>query len=155
MIQRIQSLHFFLTAIASVLFLSGKMIRFVNEAGGLLFVTASGLNKISAKGGTELLEKILPLLIILIIIASMALVTIFLFKNRKLQMKLSVVLIMLSVLLIFGIAYYMFAFSRNYGAEIELRLNLVLPVLILVCSIFAYRGIRKDQELIKSYDRLR
>jgi EamA domain-containing membrane protein RarD len=106
-------------------------------------------------GGVEQLGKVLPLIIILILIAMLALIAIFLFQNRKLQMKLSQVLIILSVLMIFVIAYFLYAFSSDCNADITMGYYLFLPLLILVCSMLAYRGIRKDEMLVKSYDRLR
>ena len=61
----------------------------------------------------------------------------------------------LIVILIGCIAYYAFYVTRNFNAEMLPALNLVIPVLMLIFTYLAFRGIRKDDRLIKSYDRLR
>lgn len=100
-------------------------------------------------------EIIMPLLILLILIAAISFVTVFLFKNRKLQIKLSMVLLILSIVLLLAVATYAFLLSGKYNAQLQLRVNLIFPVLVLIFSILAHRGIKKDEELVKSYDRLR
>jgi hypothetical protein len=115
-----------------------KMFVFRNEAGAVV---------------SE--EIIIPPAILLILIAAISLITIFLFKNRKTQLKLSVVLIMLSIILLLAVASYAFLLSGKYNSLLQFRVNLLFPVLVLIFSILAYRGIKKDEELVKSYDRLR
>lgn len=138
MIQRFQTIYLLLTTLFSILFLSGEMVVLKNETG---VVEAHGI--------------VLPLVVLLILIAVISLLTIFLFKNRKFQLKLSIALIALSIILILALAYYAFTLSGKYNAQIQFRINLIFPVMVLVFSILAYMGIRKDEELVKSYDRLR
>jgi uncharacterized membrane protein YidH (DUF202 family) len=49
--------------------------------------------------------------------------------------------------------------SFNIVSKFEARIipgfKMILPILILIISILAYRGIKKDDQLVKSYDRLR
>lgn len=138
MIQRIQSVYLLLTTLFSVLFLSRKMFVFWNEAG---------------MAGSE--DIIMPLIVLLILIAAISFITIFLFKNRKLQLKVSIVLLILSIILLLAVTSYAFILSGKYDAQLQFRVNLIFPVMVLVFSILAYRGIKKDEELVKSYDRLR
>ena len=44
---------------------------------------------------------------------------------------------------------------KKYGAELEPGLKMVIPLLIMISVTLAYRGISKDDRLVKSYDRLR
>ena len=138
MIQRIQSVYLLLTTLFSVLFLSMKMFVFWNKA----VIVGS-------------VEVIMPLAILLILIAAISIITIFLFKNRKLQLKLSMVLLVLSIILLLSVAIYAFILSEKYNAHLQFRINLIFPVMVLIFSILAYRRIKKDEELVKSYDRLR
>jgi|WetSurMetagenome_2_1015567.scaffolds.fasta_scaffold00001_369 hypothetical protein len=154
MIQRIQSFYLILTSLLSVLFLSGKMFILNGEAGQDIYATISGIKRMS-ESGPDLTGNILPLVIIMIAVASIAFITIFLYKKRKLQTKFSLFLIVMSVIMILAIAYYIFKYTTGYNAELRISISLILPLLILLCSILAYRGIRKDDELVKSYDRLR
>jgi len=100
-------------------------------------------------------EIIIPLAVLLILIAAISIITIFLFKNRKIQIKLSMVLLILSIVLLLAVAAYAFILSDKYNAQLQFRVNLIFPVLVLIFSILAHRGIKKDEKLVKSYDRLR
>jgi len=138
MIQRIQSIYLLLTTLFSGLFLSMKMFVFRNEAGEVV---------------SE--EIIIPLAILLSLIAAISIITIFIFKNRKLQLKMSGGLFILSIILLLAVATYAFILSGKYNAQLQFRVNLLFPVMVLVFSILAHRGIKKDEDLVKSYDRLR
>jgi hypothetical protein len=64
-------------------------------------------------------------------------------------------LIFLILALIAAIVYFSLDISGKYNASLIPGIKLVLPVLMLVLSALAYRGIRNDDALVKSYDRLR
>ena len=83
-------------------------------------------------------------------VAAIALVAIFLYKNRPLQLRLVLVnLILSSVLLVL----YFFE-ARNY-LEGGYALSALLPLSAPVFLILAATRIRKDEKLVKSLDRLR
>jgi hypothetical protein len=44
---------------------------------------------------------------------------------------------------------------KNYAAEIVPGIKMVIPFIIMIAAILAYRGIASDDRLVKSYDRLR
>jgi hypothetical protein len=64
-------------------------------------------------------------------------------------------LIIMIVLSILYSGYYAYLAISNYEAVFTPGLKMVLPVILLILSMLAYRGIRKDELLVKSYDRLR
>jgi hypothetical protein len=82
--------------------------------------------------------------------AVLTLVTIFLYKKRKLQIKLGYVLYVLHVLMFIAIGahYYL-----DKGTEFTPWV--ALPAVSLVCQIIAIGGVKKDEALVKSMDRLR
>jgi glucan phosphoethanolaminetransferase (alkaline phosphatase superfamily) len=121
----------------------------------VLRLTFSGLYIENQGTGTELLMTSLPLSILFIIIPVLALITIFLFKNRILQLRLVAALIILIVLSIVSSGYYVSVALSKYEATFTPGVKMVLPVILLILSILAYRGIKKDELLVKSYDRLR
>lgn len=95
------------------------------------------------------------------LIVALALICIFLYKNRKLQFRLTVVNILLSigaiVLQYFKVLDFANALQQS-GKPIITSSYLpaaFLPVLILIFLYLAARGIYKDEKLIKSLDRLR
>lgn len=86
----------------------------------------------------------------IIVAAVLSLATIFLFKNRKLQIKLGYALYALHVLMFvaIGVHYYL-----DKGTEFTPWV--VLPGISLVFQILAVGGVKKDEALVKSMDRLR
>jgi len=155
MIQRIQSLYLFLTTLLSLLFLNGSLLSFINKSGSALKITLSGIEQGTGGQGFELIDKLLPLSIIIILIPILSMIAIFIFKNRKIQMKVVLILIILSIVLIIALIHVSFRIISKFDATIIPGIKMILPILILVFSILAYMGIRKDDRLVKSYDRLR
>lgn len=81
------------------------------------------------------------------------LVTIFLFKNRKLQMKLSLAA---AGLVAVGMAYGAYKFFSDAAAEVAgPDFGLVFPFLIIFFALFAKNYIQRDEKLVRSADRLR
>ena len=155
MIQRIQSLYLLLTTILSLLFLKGNFLNFIDKSGYAIKVTFKGIITNAGRQDFELIEKLLPLSAIIILIPLLSLIAILLFKSRKIQVWLSLSIIVLVVGFIIASIFYSCFIITEYGTEIIPGLKMVVPVLILIFAILAYRGIRKDDRLIKSYDRLR
>ena len=155
MIQRLQTVYLLLTTLFSSLFLWGPVIKFSDVTGSAFFIKLKGLSRVYLAGGEELIKNLLPLSALLVLIPILSLIIIFLFKKRKSQLRLCMGLIILIVLLITSIVFYSFYVTRNYNAEIIPGVKLILPVLMLFCAFLAYRGIKKDEKLIKSYERLR
>ncbi|MFL5729705.1 MAG: DUF4293 domain-containing protein [Cytophagaceae bacterium] len=87
----------------------------------------------------------------------MSLYTIFQFKNRPLQIKLS----MLNSLIIIGALGCVFLGVREGKSFLpslqndDFLIGFYLPVVALVSNVFAVRMIRKDEKLVKSADRFR
>ncbi|MBK7132496.1 MAG: DUF4293 domain-containing protein [Bacteroidales bacterium] len=150
MIQRIQTVYLFLTTLISVLFLSGEFINFSDESGTVIIFTLAGISGISGP-----VFKTLPVSLLIIIIPVLSLVTIFLFKNRRLQLILCKVLLALISALVISLVIYSYLVTRRYNAEIIPGIKMTIPVVQFILSYLAYRGIKKDDDLVKSYDRLR
>lgn len=80
------------------------------------------------------------------------------FKKRKAQMGMAVITIILNLLFV---ALYIMD-TQNYGSHIGQSVSSLaygagsfMPVVSIIFLILAIRGIRKDQKLVKSLDRLR
>jgi hypothetical protein len=91
----------------------------------------------------------------MILIPVLALVTILLFKDRKIQVCCAYVEIILATGLVLASLFYSYLIIVRYNTSIVPGIKMAIPVAILILSILAYRGIRKDDRLVKSYDRLR
>ena len=98
-----------------------------------------------------------PSLLIALVMTALPFITIFMFKNRKRQIRMSFAAI-ISVLAFIGLSL-----SRvtNLGklvpppTEGSYRASAILPVVAIIFLIMAITGIRKDDQLVKSVDRLR
>jgi len=77
-------------------------------------------------------------------------VTIFMFKDRKLQMKLCLLGLLVSVLIL--VLYFM---NMKKLIAATPALWVILPVAVIVGYFMAFRNIRKDEKLVKSLDKLR
>lgn len=135
MLQRIQTIWLLLAAICAFL-----TLKFPFYSGSTL------LNPhVELTGQYNIL-----LLILTVIVATLSAVSIFLFKNRKLQMRLCFAGLLLQI----GcLAVY---FSKlNEFTEGNFALWSVLSFAVVIFFIMAMLGINKDRKLVKSLDRLR
>ena len=139
MLQRIQTIWLLLASICAFLtiklsFYSGN--KFVD--GQKTFVQLSGVNS--------------PLYLLILSVAAGlgALIAIFLYKDRKVQMRITWITLIVSILNIF----LYFAETKKFE-EGNFDLTGVLAFAVPVFLFLAIRGIYHDQKLVRSLDRLR
>jgi Ca2+/Na+ antiporter len=77
-------------------------------------------------------------------------VTIFMFKDRKLQMRLCLLGLVISIIII---VIYFLEMKKLVSAK--LLLSALLPVAVIAGYFMAFKNIRKDEKLVKSLDKLR
>ena len=138
MIQRFQSLWLLLAAVSA--FLSFKLPFFSGTKEGVKNLTEKAI----IDGGSTLFLLIATGAALII-----ALITIFLFKDRKLQLRLCVVGIVISLLIVF--LYY----NEIRKLSGSISLSCIFVFLIPVAFIMAARGIWHDEKLVKSLNKLR
>ncbi len=86
--------------------------------------------------------------------AALALIAIFLFKNRQNQFVLNRLNMILNLFLLGFFVYR----SLNLSGETlvsEKGIGMLIPVFSIVFLVLANRAIKKDEDLVKSVDRLR
>jgi hypothetical protein len=155
MIQRIQSLFLLLTSILSLLFLSGSFLKFFNSSGAEIYMNFMGVWESSAGGNPQIIKGLITLSVIVLAICILSFSAIFLFKKRKLQLRFVLIVILLTVVFIAIMLYYLFWITEKFQAELVPGFKMLIPLLILIFGILAWRGIKRDENLVKSYDRLR
>ena len=136
MIQRIQTLYLFLAAAITA---------------GLIFVFHLWTNNDDVK--VFALDNY-AYLAMFIGSALLSLISIFSFKNRKFQFVMGRLNIILNFILL-GIFVYK---SLNLSGETnvsEKGIGILLPIFSIVFLVLANKAIKKDEELVKSVDRLR
>jgi hypothetical protein len=141
MIQRIQSVWLFLAALLGVLYTQVPIY--------ILSVAGNTVKKF------EPTESLL-LFAVSIAVALLALGCIFLYKKRTLQFKLAIIGFLASI----GIIALEVTQVSGYENTVPLSKGSyywgsLLPIAMAVFFIMASSGIRKDEKLVKSLDRLR
>ena len=86
--------------------------------------------------------------------ALLSIITIFLFKNRQLQFVLGRLNIILNLILLGLFVYHALSISGE-GAPSEKGIGMFLPIFSIVFLVLANKAIKKDEDLVKSVDRLR
>lgn len=154
MLQRIQTVYLLLASIAiGLLFFFPVTELLVNKSFLFLF-RYRGLYEL--KGGAEILSvSSIPLAILLSINLLIAIISIFLFKNRALQMRLCVINIIL-LLGAVGVIYFYIAIAfSKFLAVVHYTVFAFMPIIAAILTYLAFRGIRKDELLVRSVDRIR
>ena len=146
MIQRIQSIFLLLAAAASF---------------SLFALPFASVDKATAEAGV-FQDKVFnvmdhPALMGLFGAAGLlAFISIFLFKNRKLQMRLAIFAFIANLLAtVFGVIFFMQNGGGVESSQINDGIGAFVPLVSLICCLLAYRFTQKDDKLVRSMDRLR
>lgn len=151
MIQRIQTIYLVLIVILSGLLLSGDLILMSNGSGTPFAISFTGLKDTSG----EMLQRLWPLTIIIGLVPLLALIAIFLYRKRPLQMRITMIVLLLSVGTIIMGAFYVAMLDKKIDVTIIWKVKALFPLISAILAWLAYRNILKDDMMVKSYDRLR
>jgi len=144
MIQRIQSVYLLIATV-----LSGGFIFLFN-----LWVTEQGTKFFALDSLSSDNLVLASIFVLFITSAILTLIAIFQFKKRQLQFVLGRLTILINFILV-GILVY---FAQNLSGEIKISekgIGLLIPIFTIVFVALANKAIKKDEELVKSVDRLR
>ncbi|MBV7439810.1 DUF4293 domain-containing protein [Weeksellaceae bacterium TAE3-ERU29] len=135
MIQRIQSVFLFLA--------------------GLVSLVISNMVDLW-KAGTEWMQPDDYKVIFAMFMSSglLSFIVIFLYKNRKRQLIYNYLNIVLNLVLVGLLAYNLFNLPGE-GINSQKGIGLILPLISIILLFMANRGIKKDEKLVKSIDRIR
>ncbi len=162
MIQRIQTLYMLLAIVAAVLCMCNPVGVILAEDSTPLADLYNLWLSVDPESNGVISHVVMPwasLFALLALVCTLLTIGIFLFKKRALQMRV----VNLSMLLLIGyyIAGLAFIMLFNHDNGLPLLSSfrptvwVAMPFVALVLSYLAFRGILKDQLLIKSLDRLR
>jgi len=158
MIQRIQSVFLLLAAAALVamFFTSISVHTFRGLEVPFVLLERVSAEQISA----GMMINIWPLMSGVILLILLSLISIFLFKNRPLQMRMVMISALLNILLIIGVFWMANALSSRLDPEaidhqVAYQFGAYLPVVSLLFFILAHRGIKKDEKMVRAASRLR
>ncbi|SHM82121.1 DUF4293 domain-containing protein [Polaribacter sp. KT 15] len=143
MIQRIQSVYLFLASI-----ISGVLIFVFN----LWKSIKKDIFAMDLLNSESFLLKVIPVLFL--VSAILSFVAIFIFKNRKLQFVIGRVTILINLILL-GLLIYVSLILPGEASVSEKGIGMFIPVLAILLVVLANKAIKKDEDLVKSVDRLR
>lgn len=154
MIQRIQSLFLLLAAICPALLFLLPFAGYQRESEHVnLFVCGlSGAQGDTASEGVT----VLPSIVLTAFCIFLPIYIIFLYRKRMLQIKLSRLAIFMNA----GLIVLMFTMADKVslmlsGSDRTFSLGAMFPILTIIFLFLAIRFIRKDEELVRSADRIR
>lgn len=150
MIQRIQSVYLLLVVL---LMAAASFCPLLELAGGGKAYTFSSL------GIGQLFTVQYPtwgVVFFTVLSALVALINIFLYKKRKLQMKVGTLTSLLILFFYVTLYVYFNAYTEKYELTFSsFQFGLILPVVALIFNVLAILRIKKDENLVKSLDRIR
>lgn len=156
MIQRIQSVYLLLSIFALGLTFFFPLMAYYGDLHTYQFNLIEMQNLVPNSVNDFKNLFTMPLLAVLGFILLLSILIIFKYRNRKLQLQLTRINMLLNLVLIIAI---FFGYSRYIQSVIDVeeqfKTGAFFPLISLVFLVLAYRGIKKDDDLIRSTDRLR
>ncbi len=155
MLQRVQTVYLLAATVLMSLMLFLPLAEIAAEGRGIYQVLSKGWY-ITGGVTAELAMATWPVFILALVLALLPLINLFLYRSRKLQIRICIYSIILAFGLI-GLIYYYFVvgFRQLDEPAYALRFPLVLPAIFIILIYLAFRGIRKDEILVRSLDRIR
>ena len=150
MLQRIQSVYLILSAAAMLISVVLPLATFYFNTEAVVF-EAMGIYL-----NGELTDSTWGLFAIGLFSSVVALITIFLYKSRLLQIRLSIfnIVLMVGFYLYFGFIMYKVYPVENLEFS-KVGFGVIMPVVSIILTILAIRKIGADEALIQSLNRLR
>lgn len=150
MIQRIQSLYLVLAAAAMLVAIATPLATFYFNSDEVVF-EAMGIYL-----NGNLTDSTWGLFVIGIVSSVLGLITIFLYKNRILQIRLSIfnIILMVGFYLYLGFIFYMVYPVEDLSFH-KVGLGSIMPLISIILVIIAIRKIGADEALVQSLNRLR
>ncbi|WP_256012925.1 DUF4293 domain-containing protein [Desertivirga xinjiangensis] len=155
MIQRIQTLWLFLATTALLALFLFPYIQFTDATGVAKAIKITGLYHYT---GTDVVldDSFTVLTIATVLVALLPLIIVFFYANRKKQLTFSY----LTIVVILVYTFWLVQTAKSVIEDIQLEfqnygIGVMLPSVAILFVVLAIRGIRRDEKLVKSADRLR
>ncbi len=151
MIQRIQSVYLLIVTILLVVAICLPTGQFIGENGISYVFKPLG---ITLENGE--LQTTWGLLAILLLSAVVSLCSIFLYRNRMLQIRMTIFSSLLLIGFYIVFAVFWFVMKGKLGAaSFQIGWALSLPAVCIILNYLAFRAIYRDEVMVRAADRLR
>lgn len=152
MLQRSQTLYLLGVFILFLLLFTGPLALITLERGELVLKYSGVFNM----EGVKIDVATWPLTLFIILVAVLTFLNIFSYKNRIRQMRLCVFLMLLNAGMVGLVFYYVWFIRSSFdGLQTIHQWRIVLPPIAIILLYLAFRRIRRDELLVKAYDRIR
>ncbi|MBF6627923.1 MAG: DUF4293 domain-containing protein [Proteiniphilum sp.] len=150
MLQRIQTLFLLFAAAAMLVASVTPLAIFMFNSDRVLF-EAMGIYL-----NDTLNDSTWGLFVVGIISSVLALITVFLYKQRMLQIRISIfnIVVMIGFYLYFGFILYKIYPVENLQFQ-KVGIGIIMPFIAIILTILAIRKIGADEALVRSLQRLR
>jgi hypothetical protein len=158
MIQRIQSVYLAVAGIITFLLFCLNISIFTIAKGYEVSLNALGISPEEAMAQLSLDFKATALTITTALSALFSIVAIFLYSNRAIQMRIvRITIVLLATIVAQSIinTEEIYKQLQVLGYERTYSIGFILPIISIILHVLAFRGIKKDEALIKSMDRIR
>ena len=156
MIQRVQSIYLLVVTILMSFLLIMPYASMELPGDQQLLFKSAGIQLISTANVVSVYNSTIPLISLVVIAGIYSFCIIFFYNYRILQIRLILVNLVLIVFLIIIMLYHCFDAKSDFeGEKLLFRIGMSFPVICLVFSFMAIRGIRHDEMLVNSYNRIR
>ena len=146
MIQRVQTLFLAAALLISILLFYVPVYSFINDAATDPTIAVTDYQILGKNALLSILNGIIGLL---------TLISIFLFKNRNLQIRLANVALLLTAVFTGLLFFVADTLSGGMNQRVQFIIGSYLPIIEIICLFVAVRFIKRDEELVRSADRLR
>jgi len=155
MIQRVQSIFLAIVAIAMFLMIFWPIWEKTNSEGGQIVLSTMTLTY--TNGEQSEANNTIYLTVLALLSSTVAVGSLFSFRNRMTQMKLNLLNSLLLLVTVCLIGYNMYTAQQLLQTDDpgSFQIGFFLPIVALFCNSLANRFIRKDEKLVRSVDRLR
>jgi len=155
MIQRIQTLYLLIIVILSGFVIFSPIAELINSADNLIYlVDINGISLVKSTGNI-FESNIWGLTAISMVVPVFSLITIFSYKNRIKQIRYCVINILFMVSYYAFLLFYIWSACNRLHTDWHLKLTTVFPIVNLILNFLTIGAIGKDENLVKSADRLR
>ncbi len=150
MIQRIQTVYLLIVTVLLIVAMCIPVGTFTHADGNVSEFMNIG---VMMQNGID--SSVWGMFAILLLSAIIAFATIFLFKNRVLQIRMTIFNSILLVGYYLTFIVFMLILQKRLDATYHLAWGTCLPLVAIILNYLAIRAIGKDEILVKAADRLR
>ena len=155
MIQRAQSVYLLSVSVLMIFMIVLPVAEIAIKGGEIVIYHNYGLKSYSAENA-KIIFSTFSVTILTCVIALISFINIFFYNNRNLQMRFCIYnMILLIGLVVLIYFYYTLMRKRLDILNHTFKIAIVFPIISAILTLLSLKGIRRDEALVRSCERLR